>query len=119
MVFVDIINLKLRKDSDVSKYIYSLAGINIDGKRGILEIWIYHKDIPENFLDIFQEIKTRGATYILFISSPLSEEYNKEILQVFPKSKIEISIWHEMKSSKKYVYYKDLKSFNDDLKKYI
>lgn len=118
LVFIDMVNFKLKKeDREVTKYIYSLLGIDINGKRDVLGVWIFNKDIPRNVLDIFQEIKSNGVEDILIISTPLREVYKKEILKVFPKSKIEISILEEIKSSRKYVNYKDLKSFNNDLKK--
>lgn len=118
MVFINVVNLKLEQEDDkISKYIYSVIGIDINGKRDVLGIWVYNKKLSNNLLDIFQNIKSRGVEDILIISTPLTEEYSKKVLRVFSKSKIEISISDEMKSFSKYVYYKDLKSFNSDLKK--
>ena len=118
MVFIDIVNLKFRKEGrKISKYIYSVIGVNTEGKREVIGIWIHNKDLPKYWLEIFEEIKNRGVDDILIISTPLIEESNKEILKVFPKSEIEISILDEMRNSNKYVQYKDLKAFNKDLKK--
>ena len=118
IVFINIVNLKLeREDDNVFKYIYSVIGIDINGKRDVLGIWLYDKDLTNSFLEIFQEIKSRGIEDILIISTPLTEEYNKGISKIFPKSKIEISMLYEIKDFKNYVCYKDWKDFNNDLKK--
>ncbi len=118
IVFIDMVNLKLKKQGrKISKYIYSVIGINTKGKREVLGVWLHNKNSSRYWKDIFQEIKNRGVEDILIISTPTNEEYNKEILKVFPQSKIEISILSEMRISNKYVNYKDLKGFNHDLKK--
>lgn len=118
IVFIDITNLKFRKEGrKISKYIYSVIGVNVEGKREVIGIWIHNKDLPKYWAEIFEEIKNRGVDDILIISTPLIEESNKEILKVFPKSEIEMSILDEMRNSNKYVNYKDLKAFNKDLRK--
>lgn len=118
VVFIDVSNLKFRKEGrKISKYIYSVIGVNIEGKREVIGIWIHNKNLPKYWLEIFEEIKNRGVEDILIISTPLIDESNKEILKVFPKSEIEMSILDEMRNSNKYVQYKDLKALNKDLKK--
>ncbi|MDO4535177.1 MAG: transposase [Clostridium perfringens] len=118
MVFIDTVNLKLKKQGrKISKYVYSVIGINLKGKREVLGVWVHNKESSKYWLDIFQDIKSRGVEDILIISTPLAKEYNKEISKIFTGSKMEMSILSEMRISNKYIHYRDSKIFNNDLKK--
>lgn len=118
VVFTDIYKFKIKKEEKtVFKYIYSAIGIDIKGKRDILGIWIFNEESVKCWIDIFDELKDRGVRDILIVSIPLISGLRKEILGIFPKSKVEFSITDEMRIANKYIYYKDLKPFNNDLKK--
>ena len=118
VVFTDVYKFKIKKEEKVMfKYIYSVIGIDIKGKRDILGIWVFNEESVKCWVDIFDELKDRGVRDILIISIPLISELKKGILSVYPKAKIEFSITDEIRMCNKYVYYKDLKPFNTDLKK--
>ncbi len=118
VVFTDMFKLKIqKKEKSVLRYVYSAIGVNIKGERDVLGIWIFNEESVKYWLDVFEDLKDRGVGDILIVSIPLIDGLKKEILGLFPKAKVELSITDEMRMSNKYIYYKDLKSFDSDLKK--
>lgn len=118
VVFTDVYKFRIKKDEKtIFKYIYSAIGIDIKGKRDILGVWVFSEESVRCWIDVFDELKDRGVKDILIVSIPLIDGLRKGVLSIFPKSRVEFSITDEMRMSNKYIYYKDLKPFNNDLKK--
>ena len=61
IVFLDGIMFKVRKDSKVvNKCVYSVLGINMEGKKDILGIWISENESASFWLSVCNELKNRG-----------------------------------------------------------
>ena len=117
IVFLDGIMFKVRKDSRViNKCIYSVLGINMDGKKEILGIWISESESASFWTTVCNELKNRGVEDILIACRDNLSGFSTAIETVFPKTEQQLCVIHQIRNSTKYVSYKDVKTVMADLK---
>lgn len=118
VVFFDGINFKVKKDGKViNKCVYSVLGIDIDGRKDILGIWISENESASFWTVVFNEIKNRGVKDILIACHDNLPGFGNALSTVFPKTENQLCIIHMIRNSTKYVSYKDVKAVMADLKK--
>jgi len=116
-VFLDGIVFKVRKDSKViNKCVYSVLGINMDGKKEILGIWISENESASFWTTVCNELKNRGVKDILIACRDNLSGFSTAIETVFPQTEQQLCIIHQIRNSTKYVSYKDLKPIMSGLK---
>lgn len=117
IIFMDAIHFKVRKDNAiVSKAAYAVIGVNLEGKKDVLGIWIGASESSKYWLLVLNELKNRGVKDILIASIDGLNGFKEAIKAVFPKTEIQRCVIHQIRNSSKYISYKDLKAFNADLK---
>jgi putative transposase len=118
VVFFDGIYFKVKKDGKViNKCVYSVLGIDTDGKKDILGIWISETESASFWTTVFNEIRNRGVKDILIACHDNLSGFSNALSTVFPKTDHQLCIIHMIRNSTKYVSYKDLKEVMADLKK--
>ena len=118
VVFFDGIFYKVRKDGKViNKCLYSVLGIDMEGKKDILGIWISESESASFWTTVFNELKNRGVKDILIACHDNLPGFSNALATVFPKTENQLCIIHMIRNSTKFVSYKDLKSVISDLKK--
>ena len=118
VVFFDGIIFKVKKDGKViNKCVYSVLGIDTDGKKDILGIWISETESATFWTTVFNELRNRGVKDILIACHDNLSGLPNAIATVFPKTESQLCIIHMVRNSTKYVSYKDLKPLMEDLKK--
>jgi putative transposase len=116
-VFIDAIHYKVRQNSQIiKKAAYMAIGIDLDGKKDVLGIWVGENESAKFWLSVLNELKTRGVQDILIICVDNLKGISDSIAASFPETDIQKCIVHQIRNSTKYVSYKDLKSFTADLK---
>ena len=117
IVFLDGIIFKVRKESRVvNKCLYSVLGINMDGKKDILGIWLMENESASAWTTVLNELKNRGVEDILIACRDNLSGFSTAIETVFPKTEQQLCVIHQIRSSTKYVSYKDIKPLMKDLK---
>lgn len=117
IIFMDAIHFKVRKDNTiVSKAAYAVIGVNLEGKKDVLGIWIGASESSKYWLLVLNELKNRGINDILIACVDGLNGFKEAIKAVFPNTEIQRCIIHQIRNSSKYLSYKDLKAFNADLK---
>lgn len=117
IIFMDAIHFKVRKDNAVvSKAAYAAIGVNLEGKKDVLGIWIGSAESSKYWLLVLNELKNRGIKDILIASIDGLNGFKEAIKAVYPNTEIQRCIIHQIRNSSKYLSYKDLKAFNADLK---
>lgn len=117
IVFLDAIHYKVRVDGHIiSKAAYMVIGIDIEGQKDVLGIWIGENESAKFWLNVLNELKNRGVKDILILSVDNLSGISEAINASFPKTQIQKCIVHQIRNSVKYVSYKDLKKFTADLK---
>jgi transposase-like protein len=118
IVFLDAIHFKVRKDNRIiSKAAYSVLGINMDGHKDILGIWIGENESASFWLGICNDLKNRGVEDILIACKDGLSGFSEAISSVFPQTEIQLCVIHQIRNSLKYVSYKEQKELIADLKK--
>lgn len=117
IVFFDGIVFKVRKESRVvNKCAYTVLGLNMDGKKEILGIWLSENESASFWATVCNELKNRGVQDILIACRDNLGGFSNAIQTVFPKTEQQLCIIHQIRNSTKYVSYKDLKPVMADLK---
>ena len=118
VVFFDGIVFNSRKDGKIiNKCVYSVLGINMEGQKEILGTWISENESASFYASICSDLKNRGVTDIFIACHDNLTGLCDAIHAVFPKTKNQLCIVHQIRNSCKFVSYKDRKAVCADLKK--
>jgi len=94
-----------------------MLGINLEGKKDILGIWIAEENETSKYwLSILNEIKNRGVEDVLMFSIDGLNGFSEAIKAVYPKAEIQRCVVHQIRNSLKFVSYKDRREIAKDLK---
>lgn len=117
IVFIDAVHFSVRQESSVvKKAAYIVLGINENGEKDILGIWIGENESAKFWLGVFNDLKQRGVKDILIMCSDGLTGIKEAITTAFPKTVQQRCVVHMIRNSVRFVYYKDLKAFCNDLK---
>lgn len=113
IVYMDAIHFKVREDNKiVSKAAYICLGIDMNGYKDILGIWIGEAEGAKFWLSVCNDLNNRGVKDILIACMDGLRGLPEAIKAVFPN----VCIVHQIRNSLKYISYKDKKDFMKDLK---
>ena len=116
-VFLDAIHYKIRENHQiVTKAAYVVLGVNLDGYKEILGIWIGENESSKFWLSVLNELKSRGIQDVYLFCVDGLNGFREAIGAVYPKAGIQRCIIHQIRSSMRYVNYKHMKAFAADLK---
>lgn len=116
-VFIDAVHFSVREDNRVvKKAAYIVLGINSEGYKEVLGIYIGENESSKYWLGVLNELKERGIKDILIMCSDNLTGIKEAINAAFPNTIQQRCIVHMIRNSVKYVNYKDLKAFAADLK---
>lgn len=117
-LFVDCLYVNIYKDYEVKNCaIYTILGYDIDGMKEILGFWINETESAHVWMQIFDEIKSRGVEDILFISMDGVKGLEEGAKSIFKDAIVQRCIVHLIRNSLKYVPSKEYRSFTAQLKK--
>jgi len=118
VIFFDGIGFNSRKDNRiVTKCVYSVLGINMEGRKEILGTWISENESASFYASICADLKNRGVSDIFIACHDNLTGLSEAINSIFPKTKNQLCIVHQVRNSCKFVPYKDRKEICADLKK--
>ena len=114
---MDAIHYKVREDKQVViKAAYVVIGVNLDGEKEVLGIWIRANKSSKFWLSVLNDLKNRAVQNVLIFCVDGLNGFKEAIGATFPFAKIQRCIIHQIRSSMKYIPYKDRKAFVADLK---
>ena len=117
IVFFDCLVVKVRQDKRIiNKAIYVALGIDTEGIKDILGLWVSDNEGAKFWLNNFTEMKNRGLQDILIACTDNLTGMSDALAAVFPKTEHQLCIVHQIRNSLKYVSYKDRKELAGDLK---
>ena len=118
IVFFDAIHYKVKEGSRVvTKAAYTCLGINVEGKKEILGVWVGESEGAKFWLQVFTELKNRGVCDIFIACMDGLKGLPEALQSVFPQAEVQLCIIHMIRNSLKYVPHKYSKEFVSDLKK--
>ena len=117
IMFMDATVLKIRVDRVVKNIAaYIMLGVTLEGKKEVIGIWIGENETSKYWLTVLNDIKKRGVDDVLIFAIDGLNGFSEAIKAVCPKSEIQRCIVHQIRSSLKFVSYKDRKAVAKDLK---
>lgn len=117
IVYLDCIVVKIRQDKRViNKAIYLALGVNMEGHKELLGLWISENEGAKFWLNVLTELQNRGVKDILIACVDGLKGFPDAISTVFPRTQIQLCIVHMVRNSVKYVPWKDYKAVTADLK---
>jgi putative transposase len=117
VVFLDAIHFKVKQDGAiVNKAAYMVIGIDLDGNKDVLGMWIGENESAKFWLSVLNDLKNRGVQDILITCVDNLTGFSQAITACYPKTEIQKCIIHQIRNSTRYVSYKDLKKVTVDLK---
>lgn len=117
VVFMDAIHFKVRQEGMVTnKAAYMIIGINMEGMKDVLGIWIGETESAKFWLSVLNELRNRGVEDILICSVDNLKGFSEAINACFPDTEIQKCIVHQVRNCTRYVNYKDLRPFTKDMK---
>jgi len=117
IVYLDCIVLKIRQDKQViNKAIYLALGVNMEGHKELLGMWISENEGAKFWLSVLTELQNRGVRDILIACVDGLKGFPDAINTVFPETQIQLCIVHMVRNSVRYVPWKDYKAVTADLK---
>lgn len=117
IVWMDGIVFKVKEGSKViDKTIYIAVGLNLEGKKEVLGMWLGKNESASFWLTVLTDLKARGVKDILITATDNLKGFTETIRTVFPEATKQICVVHQIRNSCKYVVWKERKDFSEDMK---
>lgn len=117
IVYLDCIVLKVRQYSRlINKSVFLALGINIEGQKELLGMWLAENEGAKFWLNVLTELKNRGLNDILIACVDGLKGFPDAINTVYPKARIQLCIVHMVRNSLRFVSWRDYKAVTRDLK---
>ncbi len=117
IVWMDGIVFKVRENPKViNKTVYIAVGLGRDGKKEVLGLWLGKNESAAFWMSVLTDIRARGVEDILITATDNLNGFTDTIRNVFPQSKTQICVVHQIRNASRYVVWKDKKAFTKDMK---
>ena len=116
-VWLDAIHYKIKDGGKyVSKAVYTVLGVNMEGKKDILGLYLSESEGANFWLSVLTDLNNRGLNDILIASVDGLKGFPEAIKAIFPNTEVQLCIIHQIRNSIRYVASKNHKEFMKDLK---
>ena len=118
IVYLDALHLKIRQDGQVKNTaVYVVLAVDLHGHRDVLGQWVSEGAEGANFwLNVLTDLQNRGVKDIFIATTDGLTGFSDAIQAVFPNTEIQRCVIHQIRTSLRYVAWKDNKAFVKDLK---
>jgi putative transposase len=117
IVWLDAIHYKIKENGRyISKAIYTILGLNIEGKKELLGLYLSDTEGAHHWLGVLTDLHNRGVKDILIACVDGLKGFPEAIESLYPNTEIQHCIIHQIRHSMKYVASKNQKAFMADLK---
>src|SRR5271169_2606209 len=117
LVFFDALRVKIRDEGLVrNKAVYIALGVQADGTKDILGLWIENSEGAKFWLRVMNELKNRGVSDVLIAVVDGLKGFPEAINAVFPQTIVQTCIVHLIRHSMDFASWKDRKSLAQALR---
>ena len=118
IIYMDCIVVKIKENKQITSHaIYFALGVNMEGQKELLGMWVSPNEGAKFWLHVLTELKTRGVEDILIACVDGLTGFPEAIEAAYPKTTVQLCIVHLIRNSLKFVSHKEKKSIAADLKK--
>jgi putative transposase len=125
ILFLDCLHLKIRSDGTIkTKAVYVAIGVNLEGQKDVLGLWISENEGSKFWLSVLTELKNRGLQDVFVTPMRAMHDacvdglkgFPEAIEAVFPKTQVQLCIVHLVRYSLNFVSWKEKKTVATDLR---
>ncbi len=117
IVYLDCIHVKVRDAGSVrAKAVYLAIGVNMDGHKEVMGLWIAQTEGAKFWLAVVTELKNRGVQDIFIACVDGLKGFPEAIETVYPQATVQLCIVHMVRNSLNYVGWNKRKEVAADLK---
>lgn len=117
ILYFDALMVKSRQDGTVkNKAVYLALGINLDGEKEVLGLWMSETEGAKFWLTVFNELKNRGLEDCFVACVDGLKGLPEAIEAVYPKTQVQLCIVHKVRNALRYVPWKERKAVARDLR---
>ncbi len=117
ILFLDALFVKIRDSGSIrNKAVYLALGVNLNGDKELLGLWIEQNEGAKFWLNVLTELKNRGVNDIFIACCDGLTGFPQAIETVYPKAQVQLCIVHLVRNSLTYVSWKDRKQVARDLR---
>jgi putative transposase len=110
IVYFDAMQVKVREDRSVqNRACYLALGVTCDGEREVLGIWWQETEGAKFWLAVLNDLRRRGVEDVLISCVDGLNGFPEAIEATFPKAWVQTCIVHLIRTSLRYVNYRDKK----------
>ena len=116
-IWLDAIHFKVKDEGRyVSKAVYTILGLNTEGKKELLGLYLSESEGANYWLSVLTDLHNRGVQDILIASVDGLTGFPEAIGSIYPDTEVQLCVIHQIRNSMKYVASKNQKEFMRDLK---
>ena len=117
VVWLDAIHYKIKENGRyASKAIYTILGLNIEGKKELLGLYLSDQEGAHHWLSVLTDLHNRGVKDILIACIDGLKGFPEAIQTIYPNTEVQHCVIHKIRNSVKYIASKNQKAFMADLK---
>lgn len=117
ILYFDALIVKSREAGPVkNKAVYLALGVNLQGEKELLGLWIADTEGAKFWLAVFTELKNRGVQDCFIACVDGLKGLPEAVEAVFPKTQVQLCIVHKVRNSLQYVTWKERKAVAKDLR---
>lgn len=118
ILYLDAIVCKVRHEGTVrNKAVHIAVGVDVDGRKHVLGLWIETNEGAKFWLKVITELRNRGVEDVLFVCCDGLKGLPEAIEAVWPHASVQTCVVHLIRSSLRFVGYKDRKRVAADMKR--
>lgn len=117
ILYFDALYVKTRQEGPVkTKAVLLALGINLDGEKELLGLWMNETEGAKFWLSVFNDLKSRGLEDCFIACVDGLKGLPEAIEAVFPQTQVQLCIVHKVRGSLRYVPWKERKEVAADLR---
>lgn len=117
IVWLDAIHYKVKEQGSIkTKAVYCVIGLNRDGVKDLLGLYIGESEGAKFWLQVLTDIQNRGVKDIFIACIDNLKGFAEAIESIYPQTEVQLCIIHQIRNSTKFVAWKDLRDVMADLK---
>jgi len=117
ILYLDAMVVKVKENNQIiNKSLYIALGINEEGHKEVLGLWLAKNEGAKFWLAVITELKNRGVENIYIACVDGLKGFSDAINSVFPNTIVQLCIVHMVRNSLNYVPWKNKKAVASDLR---
>lgn len=110
IVWLDAIHYKVKDNGSIhTKAVYSIIGVNREGRKDLLGLYIGENEGARFWLTVLSDLQNRGVKDIFIVCIDNLKGFAEAVESIFTDAQVQLCIIHQIRSSTRVVASKDMK----------